>query len=89
MVAGAAAGRGAGPPRGPGVPGYAADRPRDPERRRRGLEPGRPASVGANASVGGGATILPGATVGAGAVVTRDVPAGARVAGEPARLPRG
>lgn len=44
------------------------------------------------ASIGAGAVILPGITigekamVGAGAVVTRDVPAGATVIGNPARL---
>ncbi len=46
----------------------------------------------AGASIGGGATVLPGirvgagATVGAGAVVTKDVPAGVTVAGNPAKI---
>ncbi len=44
------------------------------------------ASIGANATVLGGITIGEGAMVGAGAVVTHDVPAGALVVGNPARL---
>lgn len=51
-------------------------------------------TVKAGASIGGGATILPGVTigrqamVGAGSVVTRSVPDGAVVVGNPARIVR-
>ena len=67
------------------------DHPRDPEQRRAGLEFGRPIRIGANVWIGSGAIILPGVTVGddaiigAGSIVTRDVPAGATVVGNPAR----
>ena len=49
-------------------------------------------SIEDGASIGGGATILPGirigagATVGAGSVVTKDVPPGATVIGNPANI---
>jgi acetyltransferase-like isoleucine patch superfamily enzyme len=46
----------------------------------------RGASIGSGALIFGGLTIGEGATVGAGAVVRHDVPAGATVAGVPARL---
>lgn len=76
---------------GPAVQIYAADHPRDPEARRTNLENGRPVRIGANVWIGGGAIILPGITIGddaiigAGSVVTRNVPSGATVAGNPAR----
>jgi len=71
---------------------YAADHPRDAAQRRDGLEFSRPVRIGRNVWIGGGAIILPGVTigddaiVGAGSVVTRDVPAGATVVGNPARV---
>lgn len=77
---------------GPAAQIYAADHPRDPAQRRQGLEYGRPVRIGRHVWIGGAAIILPGVTigddaiVGAGSVVTRDVPAGATVFGNPARL---
>lgn len=46
---------------------------------------GKGASIGANATILPGITIGAGAMVGAGAVVTRDVPPGVTVVGNPAR----
>jgi len=48
----------------------------------------RGASIGSSVTILCGITIGEGATVGAGSVVTKDVPAGAVVAGNPARLMR-
>jgi maltose O-acetyltransferase len=86
---------GAGTQIGPAVQIYAADHPRDAATRDAGLEFGRPVRIGRNVWIGGGAIILPGimvgdnAVIGAGSVVTRDVAAGAQVAGNPARqMPR-
>lgn len=76
---------------GPATQIYAADHPRDPAVRRDGLEFGRPVRIGNDVWIGGGAILLPGvnvgdgAVIGAGSVVTRDVPAGAIVVGNPAR----
>jgi maltose O-acetyltransferase len=79
---------------GPGVQILTADHPRDAATRNTGLEFGRPIRIGRNVWIGGGAIILAGVTVGddavvgAGSVVTRDVPPGATVMGNPARARR-
>ncbi len=77
---------------GPAVQIYTADHPRDVAQRAAGLEGGKPVTIGADVWIGGGAILLPGvrvgdgAIVGAGSIVTRNIPAGATVAGNPARL---
>jgi len=77
---------------GPAVQILAADHPRDAAERAAGLEWGKPISIGRNVWIGGGAVILPGiaigdgAVIGAASVVTKNVPAGATVVGNPARM---
>lgn len=77
---------------GPHVQIYTVEHHRDPALRRNGLERAKPVIIGDDAWIGGGAIVLGGVTVGdgaivgAGAVVTRDVPAGAKVMGNPARV---
>jgi maltose O-acetyltransferase len=79
---------------GPGVRFYTPNHPLDPADRRAGYERVAPITVGDNVWIGGSAVVLPGVTigadsvVGAGSVVTRDVPAGVVVAGNPARVIR-
>ncbi|MEZ5778584.1 MAG: sugar O-acetyltransferase [Paracoccaceae bacterium] len=74
---------------GPHVQIYCAEHHKDIDKR--GLEVARPVEIGKRVWIGGGAILLPGvrvgdgAIIGAGSVVTRDVPAGAAVVGNPAR----
>ena len=76
---------------GPGVHIYTATHPLDADERRTGMESAKPVRIGADVWVGGGAILVPGVTVGdravigAGSVVTKDVPAGAVVGGNPAK----
>ena len=79
---------------GPAVQIYTATHPLDADERRRGLEAGKPITIGSDVWVGGGAIICPGVTIGdravigAGSVVTRDIPDDAVAAGNPAKVIR-
>ncbi|AXV33256.1 maltose acetyltransferase [Aeromonas hydrophila] len=77
---------------GPNVQIYTAAHALDADERIQGVETALPVTIEDRVWIGGGAILLPGVTigreavVGAGAVVTKDVPAGARVVGNPTRL---
>ncbi len=77
----------------PGVHIYTATHPWDAELRRH-QEFGKPVTIGNDVWIGGKAVICPGVTIGdrsvigAGSVVTKDVPAGMVVAGNPAKVIR-
>lgn len=64
----------------------------DAEKRREGLESAKPVTIGDDCWFGGGAIIMPGViigercVIGSGAVVTKNIPSGAIVAGNPAKL---
>ncbi|KAJ3273894.1 hypothetical protein HDV01_003725, partial [Terramyces sp. JEL0728] len=76
---------------GPNVQVYTAAHPLDPVTRSKAIEMGYPITIGKNVWIGGSAVILPGVTIGddsvvaAGSIVTKDVPAGVVVKGNPAR----
>lgn len=77
----------------PGVHIYTATHPLDAELRRR-QEFGKPVTIGSDVWIGGKAVICPGveigdrSVIGAGSVVTKDVPAGVVVVGNPAKVIR-
>lgn len=82
---------GAGSMLGPQVQIYCPNHHKDREKRISGLERARSVIVGEDVWIGGGSIILPGLTIGdgaiigAGSVVTRDVPPGETVVGNPAK----
>lgn len=79
---------------GPAVQIYTFVHPMDACERRQSVESCRPVTIGDDCWIGGGAILCPGvnigarSVVGAGSVVTKDVPEGVVVAGNPARIIR-
>jgi maltose O-acetyltransferase len=79
---------------GPGVQLLTATHTVDVETRRKGLEYGKPITIGEEVWLGGGVIVCPGLTigdrtvVGAGSVVTKDLPADVVAVGNPARIVR-
>ena len=78
----------------PDVGLYTAEHPVHPDSRNSGYEYGIDITIGDNVWLGGGVIVLPGVTIGdnavigAGAVVTKDIPANAIAAGNPAKVIR-
>ena len=79
---------------GPGVQIITATHPLDAQERAKGLESGKPVSIGDNVWLGAGVIVCPGVTfgenttIGAGSVVTRDIPANCVAAGGPCKVLR-
>ena len=77
---------------GPRVGLYTVNHPLEAAARRTGVERGAPIRIGDDVWIGGGAIVVPGVSIGdgaviaAGSVVTREVPAGVLVGGNPARI---
>jgi len=77
---------------GPSCSFYTAIHPFDYNLRNQGLEKAEPITIGDNVWFGGGAIVLPGVSIGnnciigAGSVVTKNIPDGVVVAGNPARV---
>jgi len=77
---------------GPNVQIYTAGHPLAPDMRKKGLEFGKPVTIGENVWIGGNAVICPGVTIGsgsiiaAGAVVTKNIPGKVLAAGIPAKI---
>lgn len=79
---------------GPAVQIYTASHPLDAKERAKGLELGKAIRIEDHVWLGGGCILCPGVTIGAGsivaagAVVTKDVPPGVIVGGNPVRVIR-